>query len=112
MLIKLGLWFIDTQTDVLSKDVDPSKGETKRLDHTPLALLLCLLKYRGQDVTKDVMLNEVWPNKVVSGDVLSVAMSQIRKMLEDNARKPNYIKTIPSVSYQFIAIFFLNLCQS
>ena len=103
MLIKLGLWFLDTQTGVLSKDVDSSKDEIKRLDHTPLALLLCLLKYRGQDVTKDVMLAEVWQNKVVSEDVLSVAMSQIRKALEDNARKPIYIKTIPSIGYRLIA---------
>jgi len=103
MLIKLGLWFLDTHSGVLSKDGDSQNAEIKRLDHTPLVLLLCLLKYRGQDVTKDVMLSEVWPNKVVSEDVLSVAMSQIRKALEDNARKPIYIKTIPGVGYRLIA---------
>jgi DNA-binding winged helix-turn-helix (wHTH) protein len=103
MLIKLGLWFLDTHSGVLSKNDDSQNVENKRLDHTPLALLLCLLKYHGQDVTKDVMLNEVWPNKVVSEDVLSVAVSQIRKALNDNARKPIYIKTIPGVGYRLIA---------
>jgi DNA-binding winged helix-turn-helix (wHTH) protein len=103
MLIKLGIWLIDSQTGMLSKDIHSTTSENKRLDHTPLALLLCLLKYRGQDVTKDMMLAEVWPNKVVSEDVLSVAISQIRKALEDNARKPLYIKTIPSIGYRLIA---------
>jgi len=103
MLIKLGIWFLDTQSGVLSTDIDSKKTENLRLDHTPLALLLCLLKYRGQDVTKDIMLGEVWPNKVVSEDVLSVAMSQIRKALGDNARKPIYIKTIPGIGYRLIA---------
>ncbi len=103
MLIKLGIWLVDSQTGILSKHVHSSTSENKRLDHTPLALLLCLIKYSGQDVTKDIMLAEVWPNKVVSEDVLSVAISQIRKALEDNARKPQYIKTIPSIGYRLIA---------
>jgi DNA-binding winged helix-turn-helix (wHTH) protein/tetratricopeptide (TPR) repeat protein len=103
MLIKLGRWFLDNQTGILSLSITSQKEETKRLDHTPLALLLCLLKYRGQDVSKDIMLAEVWQNKVVSEDVLSVAMSQIRKALEDNARKPIYIKTIPGIGYRLIA---------
>jgi len=103
MLIKLGIWFLDTQTGNLSKEINSSTSDCKRLDHTPLALLLCLLKYPGKDVTKDIMLAEVWPNKVVSEDVLSVAMSQIRKALEDSARNPQYVKTIPSVGYRLIA---------
>lgn len=103
MLIKLGDWFLDTQTGVLKSDTHTVTPENQRLDHTPLALLLCLLKYRGQDVTKDTMLNEVWPNKVVSEDVLSVAMSQIRRALGDNARKPQYVKTISGVGYRLIA---------
>jgi len=103
MQIILGNWLLDTQAGTLSNNTESSKVENKRLDHTPLALLLCLLKYRGQDVTKDVMLAEVWPEKVVSEDVLSVAMSQIRKALKDNARKPQYIKTIPGIGYRLIA---------
>jgi len=102
MLIKLGSWFLDGHTGVLSRDISSITHENQRLDHTPLALLLCLCKYRGQDVTKDMMLAEVWQNKVVSEDVLSVAISQIRKALEDNARKPQYIKTIPGVGYRLI----------
>ena len=102
MLIKLGVWFIDTQTGIVSSDIKSDNGQSKRLDHTPLALLLCLLKYHSKDVTKEVMLSEVWPNKVVSEDVLSVAVSQIRKALGDNARKPEYIKTIPGIGYRLI----------
>jgi len=92
MLIKLGAWLLNTQTGVLTTEHQSGADENKRLDHTPLALLLCLLKHRDQDVTKNMMLAEVWSNKVVSEDVLSVAISQIRKVLEDNARKPCILK--------------------
>ncbi|NQZ24625.1 MAG: winged helix-turn-helix domain-containing protein [Colwellia sp.] len=103
MLIKLGKWFLNTETGELYNQKHSAENITKRLDHTPLSLLLCLLKYHGKDVTKDTMLDEVWPNKVVSEDVLSVAISQIRKALGDNARKPMFIKTIPGIGYRLIA---------
>jgi len=103
MLIKLEKLFLNTETGELYNQELSAENITKRLDHTPLNLLLCLLKYHGKDVTKETMLNEVWPNKVVSEDVLSVAISQIRKALGDNARKPMFIKTIPGVGYRLIA---------
>ena len=106
MLIKLGKWFLNTETGELYNQDLSAENITKRLDHTPLTLLLCLLKYQGEDVTKDTMLDEVWPNKVVSEDVLSVAISQIRKALGDNARKPMFIKTIPGVGSRLIANVF------
>lgn len=103
MLIKLEKWFLNTETGELYNHTVSTEKTIKRLDHTPLSLLLCLLKYHGKDVTKDTMLNEVWPNKVVSEDVLTVGISQIRKALGDNARKPLFIKTIPGIGYRLIA---------
>lgn len=103
MIVKLEHWYLNTVTGTLSLNEDGNCGDSVTLDHTPLELLLCLIRYQGQDVTKDTMLGEVWPNKVVSEDVLSVGISQIRKALGDNARKPTFIKTIPSIGYRLIA---------
>jgi len=103
MIVTLEHWFLNTATGTLYLSEDDAETEHSTLDHTPLELLMCLIRYQGQDVSKDTMLNEVWPNKVVSEDVLSVAVSQIRKALGDNARKPQFIKTIPSVGYRLIA---------
>ncbi|MEW6991949.1 winged helix-turn-helix domain-containing protein [Colwelliaceae bacterium 6441] len=102
MIVKLEQWFLNALTGTLYlHESDPEKDVIK-LDHTPLELLLCLIRHQGKDVTKNTMLNEVWPNKVVSEDVLSVGISQIRKALGDNARNPLFIKTIPGVGYRLI----------
>jgi len=45
----------------------------------------------------------VWQRKVVNDESIAVAISQLRKLLNDDARTPRYIKTIPGVGYQFIA---------
>jgi len=103
MIVKLEPWFLNTATGALFTNEHRPKDILITLDHTPLELLLCLIRYQGEDVSKETMLKEVWPNKIVSEDVLSVAISQIRKALSDNARKPTFIKTIPSIGYRFIA---------
>jgi len=103
MQIQIEQWFLNTETGSLSKFKNSTSEENVRLDNASLELLLCLIRYRGENVTKEVMLTEAWPNKIVSDDVLSVAMSQIRKALGDDARKPTFIKTIPTVGYKLIA---------
>ena len=103
MIIQLGKHFLNTATGILASDFDFNHINSAKLDHTALELLLCLLRYQGNDVSKTVMLNEVWPNKVVTEDVLTVAISHIRKALGDKARNPSYIKTIPGIGYRLIA---------
>src|SRR5690606_40402488 len=58
--------------------------------------------HAGQTVKKNTLIERVWSGRVVVDDVLSVAISQLRKALKDNARAPTYIKTIPGEGYQFI----------
>lgn len=102
MIVKIEQWLLNTLTGALYLEKDETQENAIILDHTPLELLLCLIRYQGSDVTKNVMLEEVWPKKVVSEDVLSVGISQIRKALGDNARKPTFIKTIPGIGYKLI----------
>ncbi len=101
MMVRLNQWLVDTQTGSIS--LEGSASDAVYLDHTPLKLLLCLIRHQGTDVSKETMLNEVWSNKVVTEEVLSVAISQIRKKLGDDARKPEIIKTIPGHGYRLIA---------
>jgi DNA-binding winged helix-turn-helix (wHTH) protein len=50
------------------------------------AVLCCLVKQAGQLVTKDALLDAVWPETVVSESVLQVAIRQLRQVLGDQAR--------------------------
>lgn len=103
MLYRIGDCYLDSDSGQISLDKTLPPSNSSQLEHTPLNLLLCLVKYQGRDVTKDTMLNEVWTNKVVTEDVLTVAMSQIRRALGDSARTPKYVKTIPGIGYRLIA---------
>jgi DNA-binding winged helix-turn-helix (wHTH) protein/tetratricopeptide (TPR) repeat protein len=77
--------------------------EVLSIEHRHAALLRLLVSSNNQVVTRDEIFRVVWQRKVVNEESLAVAISQLRKLLNDDARSPRFIKTIPSVGYQFIA---------
>jgi hypothetical protein len=54
-------------------------------------------------VTKDALLTAVWPDTVVSENVITVAMRQLRRVLGDQTRTPHFIETVHGRGYRFIA---------
>jgi DNA-binding winged helix-turn-helix (wHTH) protein/tetratricopeptide (TPR) repeat protein len=74
-----------------------------RLPPKPFAVLACLVTQAGQLVTKDALLAAVWPDTVVSEDVLTATMRQLRRVLDDQSRPPQFIETVHGRGYRFIA---------
>jgi DNA-binding winged helix-turn-helix (wHTH) protein/tetratricopeptide (TPR) repeat protein len=66
------------------------------------AVLCCLVQQAGQLVTKDALLDAVWPETVVSESVLQVAIRRLRQVLGDQARTPRFIETVHGRGYRFI----------
>jgi hypothetical protein len=54
-------------------------------------------------ITKGVLLDEVWGHRFVSDSVLKTAISELRMVLEDDARQPRFIETVSRRGYRFIA---------
>jgi DNA-binding winged helix-turn-helix (wHTH) protein len=75
------------------------------LDVTPklLDLLLLLLDNAGQLVTKEALLDALWPEANVTDNALTQAVSELRQALGDEAGDPRFIKTIARRGYRFIA---------
>src|SRR5215831_10465926 len=69
----------------------------------PFAVLACLVTRAGQLVTKDALLAAVWPDTVVSEDVLTAAIRQLRRVLGDPTHLPQVIETVHGRGYRFIA---------
>ena len=67
------------------------------------AVLHCLVQHPGQLVTKDVLLDTVWPGTAVSEGVLKVCIRRIRRALGDSASMPQFIETVHRRGYRFIA---------
>lgn len=51
------------------------------VERKPLELLICLLRSAGEVLTKDELLEAVWPGRVVVEGALSVAVSKLRQAL-------------------------------
>ena len=80
------------------------KGD-EPLDLTPklLDLLFFLLERPQTLVTKEQLLDGVWPGANVTENALAQAISDLREALGDVPSAPTYIKTIARRGYRFIA---------
>ena len=67
------------------------------------AVLKHLVERPGQLVTKQQLLEAVWPETFVSDAVLKDSVRQLREALGDDAAAPRYIETAHRRGYRFIA---------
>jgi DNA-binding winged helix-turn-helix (wHTH) protein len=78
-------------------------GRPLALTSQQLELLLFLVEHADTLVTKDALLEAVWPDANVTENALTQAMSDLRQALGDRARSPRYIRTIARRGYRFVA---------
>src|SRR5499426_4043411 len=77
-------------------------SKTIKLRPKPFAVLEYLLGRPGQLVTKEELLNAIWPGTFVGEAVLKVAIRQIREALGDDPKSPSFIETAHRRGYRFI----------
>ncbi len=66
-------------------------------------VLRYLVEHPGQLVTKAMLLDAVWPGVVVSDSMPATCVTELRKVLRDDPRKPRFIETVHRRGYRFIA---------
>ncbi|MGE0681473.1 MAG: AAA family ATPase [Candidatus Binatia bacterium] len=67
------------------------------------AVLRYLLEHADRLVTKEELLDTVWPDTSVSDVVPLVCIRELRKALGDEVEAPRFIETVPRRGYRFIA---------
>src|SRR6266571_1984426 len=67
------------------------------------AVLHYLVAHPDRLVSKDELLDAVWPDTAVSEAVVRVAIGALRKVLGDMAQPPRFIATVPRRGYRFLA---------
>src|SRR5215831_14732022 len=77
----------------------------RALDLTPklLDLLFHLLDHSATLITKEALLDALWPDANVTDNALAQAISELRDALGDDAGTPRFIKTVARRGYRFIA---------
>ncbi len=67
------------------------------------AVLHYLVTHPDRLVSKDELLDAVWPETAVSDAVVRVAIGALRKVLDDTTQPPRFIATLPRRGYRFLA---------
>lgn len=96
--IRFDGWILHADSGELIRD-----GFTTRLQDKPLRILAELLAHPGQLVTRERLIECLWPKGVVEFDMaLNAAVRRLRIALHDEAETPRYIETVPRRGYRFI----------
>jgi DNA-binding winged helix-turn-helix (wHTH) protein len=77
-------------------------GEMLPLNPKAFDLLLALIEQRGSAVSKDELLDRVWPGQFVEENNLTVHVSALRKLFGEKKNEHRYIITVPGRGYKFI----------
>src|SRR5262245_18534656 len=66
-------------------------------------VLVYLVMHAGQLVTKEALLDALWPETAVGEGVLKTSMNELRRMLGETAKAPRWIVTVHRRGYRFVA---------
>lgn len=77
-------------------------GETQRLSPINLKLLAYLLNHQGEVISRTELFDAIWPNQIVSDDVLTRAISDIRTQLAKLDESSKFIETLPKRGYRWM----------
>jgi DNA-binding winged helix-turn-helix (wHTH) protein len=78
-------------------------GRLVRLEPRVFDLLTYFVQHPGRTVTKEELLEQLWPNQFVTDDSLTTAVAQVRRALHDTGQAQRYIQTVRRRGYRFIA---------
>jgi DNA-binding winged helix-turn-helix (wHTH) protein len=78
-------------------------GETIPLRPKTWAVLLYLAERPGELVTKEHLLDAVWPDVAVTPDTLTKSIGELRHALGDVSKTPRYIETVHRRGFRFMA---------
>jgi DNA-binding winged helix-turn-helix (wHTH) protein/Tfp pilus assembly protein PilF len=79
------------------------EGEPVPLGPKALDLLFLLASRPSALVSKDEILQALWPDVAISDNALTQVVSDVRQALGDRAAAPRYIQTVARRGYRFVA---------
>jgi len=78
-------------------------GALCALERQGFNVLVYLVQHRERVVTKDELMERLWPNQSVSESTLTQRLRAARRALGDSGREQRLIKTVHGRGYRFIA---------
>jgi TolB-like protein len=94
----IGDWLVEPRLARVSR-----AGEAQRVTPRSMAVLLYLADAGGSVVSRNDILDAVWPGMQVTPDALSQCLVELRKVFGDSPKHPGIIETIPKVGVRLLA---------
>src|SRR3954470_1146351 len=95
---RIGGWRFHAASSELRRGSD-----VRRLEPRAARTLELLCAARGDVVSHEQLIREVWSGRSLSENSVAVVVGQLRKALDDDARDPTLIETIPKRGYRLIS---------
>ena len=96
--MKVGDWMVEPDLNQLS-----AQGKAVKIEPKAMAVLVCLANHAGRVVSRETLLEEVWPGVVVGDDSLTQVVIKLRRALGDDPDRPAYIQTVMKRGYRLLA---------
>ncbi|HMJ22964.1 MAG TPA: transcriptional regulator, partial [Terriglobales bacterium] len=77
-------------------------GKPVSLAPKAFEILIILIRSNGRLLTKDELMQKVWPDTFVEDANLTINISALRKLLGDSTGDQQYIETVPKRGYRFL----------
>ena len=95
---RLGDWFVEPALNRISRD-----GSSYQLPLKVMDVLVFLAEHAGTTMPKRHIIDVVWRTEFITENTLTQAIADLRRVLGDNARDPQFIETITKRGYRLIA---------
>ncbi|NNE05976.1 MAG: hypothetical protein HKN15_09670 [Xanthomonadales bacterium] len=76
------------------------EGATTRMEPKAMTVLVCLAESAPAVVTREQLIDKVWPRGYVTDGALNRCISNLRAALGDSPRDPQFIITVPRKGYR------------
>jgi DNA-binding winged helix-turn-helix (wHTH) protein len=94
---------LDLVNECLWRHEDGRKDQRILLSPKAFAMLRYLVDHAGRLVTQEELLESLWTDTYVQPEVLKSHIRDIRAILGDDPKNPDFIETVPRRGYRFIA---------
>jgi hypothetical protein len=95
---EFGEFRLDVRHRSLSRAGQPVPTTARALD-----TLICLVRHRGTLLSRETLMDLVWPHSDVEPNNLSQTIKKLRRLLGEKPGENRFVETVPGRGYRFIS---------
>ena len=95
---RLGPWKIEPLIGAISRE----EGDSRHLEPKVMDVFVCLAEHSNELVTREELLHSVWSGHAAADELLTGAISDLRRVLQDDPEDKQFIQTVPKRGYLLV----------